>query len=104
MGLFTMLLARRKHRYGLLVSNNFCPFPSSNFTSSLLPDESVRIRRGGVRFGMRPRHSDDDGDTHVPAARSSKMRLHGESEVSCSNSFESIPVPRSIFIIHEDSK
>lgn len=30
---------------------------------------------------MRARHSYDDSDTHVPASRSSKMRLHGESEV-----------------------
>lgn len=34
-----------------------------------------------MRVGMRARHSYDDGDTHVPASRPSKMRLHGESEV-----------------------
>lgn len=31
--------------------------------------------------GMRVGHRNDDSDTHVPAARSSKMRLYRESEV-----------------------
>lgn len=39
-----------------------------------------------MRVGVRARHRHDDGDTHVPAPRSSKMRLHGESEVSQINS------------------
>lgn len=92
MGLFTMLLARRKHRYGLLVSVPITRYtlfisPFSFFSDfSIVADESVRFRRGGVRVGVRARHRHDDGDTHVPAPRSSKMRLHGESEVSQINS------------------
>lgn len=31
--------------------------------------------------GMRVGHRNDDSDTHVPAARTSKMRLYRESEV-----------------------
>lgn len=96
MGFFTMLLARRKHRYGFLVSLSPCkPFlfsPRNNVTgvdssAASKPEfitfavESLRFRGNFVRAGVRDRHRHHHGDSHVPIAEPSWVRLHGAREV-----------------------
>lgn len=93
MGLFTMLLARRKHRYGLLVSSSHklpvqprgsvIGADSSAIKSGFITfaDESLRFRGSGVRVGVRPRHRHHHGDPYVPTAESPRVRLHRTRKV-----------------------
>lgn len=44
-------------------------------------DESLRFRGSGVRDGVRARHRHHHGNSHVPIARSPRVRLHRAREV-----------------------
>lgn len=85
MGMFTILLARRKHRYGLLVSTEEIYYilclRAFIKTLFIIADESLRIGWSRVRPSLRPRHGHDHGSPHVEAARSSRMRLYSKGKV-----------------------